>query len=51
LGSYWATLPALLIIPLLAARIRNEESVLAQELKDYRDYMQQTKYHLVPGIW
>ena len=35
LGSYWAMIPALLIIPLLMARIRNEESVLAKELKGY----------------
>lgn len=51
LGSYWAMLPALLIIPLLAARIRNEESVLGMELKGYLGYMQQTHYRLVPGIW
>lgn len=51
LGSYWATAPALLIIPLLMARIRNEEIVLARELKGYPDYMKQTKYRLIPGIW
>lgn len=51
LGSYWAMIPAVLIIPLLVARIRNEESVLVRELKGYPEYMQQTKYRLVPGIW
>jgi protein-S-isoprenylcysteine O-methyltransferase Ste14 len=51
LGSYWAMLPALLIIPILVARIRDEENVLARELKGYPEYMQQTRYHLVPGIW
>lgn len=51
LGSYWAMLPALAIIPLLAARIKNEESVLGKELRGYPEYMQKTKYHLVPGIW
>ena len=51
LGSYWATIPSLLIIPLLVARIRNEESVLGRELKGYKEYMQKTKYRLIPGIW
>jgi protein-S-isoprenylcysteine O-methyltransferase Ste14 len=51
LGSYWATIPALFIIPLLVARIRNEESVLGRELKGYKEYMQKTKYRLIPGIW
>ena len=51
LGSYWAMIPALLIIPVLVARIRNEESVLIRELKGYREYLQKTKYRLIPGIW
>jgi protein-S-isoprenylcysteine O-methyltransferase Ste14 len=51
LGSYWAAIPSLLIIPLLVARIRNEESVLGRELKGYKEYMQKTKYCLIPGIW
>lgn len=51
LGSYWGMLVALLIIPILVARIRNEENVLAKELKGYPQYMQHTKYHLIPGIW
>ena len=51
LGSYWAMLSALLIIPLIVARIRNEEGVLARELEGYREYMQKTRYRLVPGIW
>ena len=51
LGSYWATIPSLLIIPLLVARIRNEESVLGRELKGYKEYMQKTKYRLIPGLW
>lgn len=51
LGSYWGTIPALLIIPLLVARIRNEESVLGRELKGYKEYMQKTKYRLIPCIW
>jgi protein-S-isoprenylcysteine O-methyltransferase Ste14 len=51
LGSWWAMIPALLIIPILVARIKNEESVLIGELKGYKEYMQKTKYRLFPGIW
>ena len=51
LGSYWAMIPAALIIPLLAARIRNEEEVLLRDLPGYEEYRQQIKYRLLPGIW
>jgi protein-S-isoprenylcysteine O-methyltransferase Ste14 len=51
LGSYWAMLPALLIIPLLVARLRNEEVVLLRDLPGYAAYMQQVKHRLVPGVW
>ena len=51
LGSYWAILPALLIVPLLAARIKNEEAVLLRDLSGYRDYMQRVKYRILPGVW
>ena len=51
LGSYWALLPALLIIPILVARIVNEEQVLVRELDGYREYQQVTRYRLLPGVW
>jgi protein-S-isoprenylcysteine O-methyltransferase Ste14 len=51
LGSWWALLPALLIVPLLVARIRNEEHVLADALPGYRAYMAKTRYRLIPGVW
>ena len=51
LGSYWAMLPALLIIPILVARIRHEEGLLERELPGYREYAERTKYRLVPGLW
>ena len=44
-------IPALLILPVLVARILNEESVLFRELKGYPEYMEKTKYCLIPGIW
>jgi protein-S-isoprenylcysteine O-methyltransferase Ste14 len=51
LGSYWAIIPALHIIPTLIARIINEEMVLSRDLKGYEEYKQKTKYRLFPGIW
>jgi protein-S-isoprenylcysteine O-methyltransferase Ste14 len=51
LGSYWAMIPAILIIPIIVARIRNEESVLARDLGGYQEYMQKIRYRLIPGIW
>ena len=51
LGSYWAVLPALLIIPLLVARIYNEEQVLLRELPGYDEYLRKVKYRLLPGVW
>jgi protein-S-isoprenylcysteine O-methyltransferase Ste14 len=41
----------LLIIPILVARIRNEEVVLARDLPGYGTYMQHTRYRLIPGVW
>jgi protein-S-isoprenylcysteine O-methyltransferase Ste14 len=51
LGSYWAMLPSIAFIALLAARAKNEEELLQKELKGYNEYMQKTRYRLFPGIW
>lgn len=51
LGSYWAIIPAVLIVPVLVARIKNEERVLLRELEGYREYTQKTRYRLIPGVW
>ena len=51
LGSYWAVIPMIFIIPLIVARILNEEKVLTRDLDGYEDYMQKTRCRLIPGIW
>jgi protein-S-isoprenylcysteine O-methyltransferase Ste14 len=51
LGSWWAVIPALPLVAILVARIRNEEKLLVKELEKYQEYTQITKYHLIPGIW
>jgi len=44
-------LPTLLIVVILVLRILNEEKVLARELPGHREYMQKTRYRLIPGLW
>ena len=51
LGSYWALIFFLPLLPLIVLRILNEEEVLLRELPGYREYCQKTRYHLVPFIW
>lgn len=51
LASPISFLVMLLYIPLIAKRIRNEETVLEQGLKGYREYKQRVKYKVIPFIW
>jgi protein-S-isoprenylcysteine O-methyltransferase Ste14 len=51
LGSWWAMIPALPIIPILVLRILNEEKLLVKDLPGYEAYRQKVKYRLLPGIW
>jgi len=51
LDSYWAMIGSVLLILILVARIKNEEKVLSKELDGYQNYLEKTKYRLVPGIW
>jgi protein-S-isoprenylcysteine O-methyltransferase Ste14 len=51
LGSRWALLPALAVVPVLVFRIRNEEDVLVRDLAGYREYREQVRYRLVPFVW
>ncbi len=51
LGSWWAVLPMLSMIPTLVLRIRNEEQVLVRELPGYEEYRRRVRFRLVPGIW
>ena len=51
LASPISFLIMLLYIPLIAKRIRNEESVLEQGLPGYKEYKQRVRYRLLPFIW
>ena len=51
LASPLSFLILLLYLPLIAKRIRNEESVLEKGLEGYKDYKQRVKYRILPYIW
>lgn len=51
LGSYWAFIPGVMILPVLMFRILDEEKLLLAELPGYREYTQKVNYRLLPGVW
>ncbi|MFQ5943817.1 MAG: methyltransferase family protein [Anaerolineales bacterium] len=51
LGSFWAMIPALSICILLIVRTKLEDELLLADLAGYRNYVQQIRYRLVPGLW
>ncbi len=51
LGSYWAMIPGIMIVPVLVARILDEEVALEKDLPGYTEYKQKTKYRLLPFVW
>ena len=51
LGSWWAVIPALAIIPVIVFRILDEEKALEQELPGSVEYKQRVKYRLIPFVW
>lgn len=51
LGSYWATLPMVLYIPIIAIRIKDEEQLLHSDLAGYTEYCERVRWRLIPWIW
>lgn len=51
LGSWWGLLASVWTIPMITARIRNEEATLRRDLPGYAEYLSRTRYRLVPGVW
>lgn len=51
LGSWWGLLVLVLLLPVLAWRILDEEATLKVELSGYQAYMQKVRYRLVPYLW
>jgi protein-S-isoprenylcysteine O-methyltransferase Ste14 len=51
LGSLWALIPGLAAAALMVIRTILEDRLLQAELPGYREYAQQVRYRLVPGVW
>lgn len=51
LASPFSFLIMLLYLPLIAKRIKNEESVLEEGLEGYKEYKQRVRYKVIPFIW
>jgi protein-S-isoprenylcysteine O-methyltransferase Ste14 len=51
LGSWVALIPMLGMIPFIVLRIQDEEKALLADLDGYREYTQNVRYRLIPGIW
>jgi protein-S-isoprenylcysteine O-methyltransferase Ste14 len=51
LGSWWAFIAGLAAAALMVVRAALEDRFLQAELPGYREYVQQVRYRLVPGLW
>ena len=51
LGSPISLIIMLAYIPIIAARIRNEEQVLERGLKGYAEYRQSVRWKVIPYLW
>jgi protein-S-isoprenylcysteine O-methyltransferase Ste14 len=51
LGSWWALIPAALLVPLIVWRLIREEAFLAANLAGYDDYRGRVRYRLAPSFW
>ena len=51
LGSFWALVPAILVIILMVVRTGLEDTTLLEELEGYRKYATSVRHRLIPGAW
>jgi len=51
LGSLWALIPAIITGILFIIRTKLEDKTLLNELPGYKDFSEETKFKLIPGIW
>ena len=51
LGSVWSFVVMLRYLPIINARIKNEEEVLTRDLDGYKEYKQKVAYKVIPFIW
>lgn len=51
LGSLWTLIPATLLLITMTIRTALEDKTLQQKLEGYKEYAEQVRYRLLPGIW
>jgi protein-S-isoprenylcysteine O-methyltransferase Ste14 len=51
LGSLWALVPGVVVAYIFVVRTALEDNTLQEELEGYKEYAQQVRYRLLPGIW
>ena len=51
MGSWWAFIVMIPYIPIIMTRIKDEESLLTEELEGYSEYKEKVKWKLIPYIW
>ncbi len=51
LSSLWALIPAIVTMIILFTRTGLEDRCLRDELAGYREYTQDVRYRLLPGVW
>jgi protein-S-isoprenylcysteine O-methyltransferase Ste14 len=51
LKSWWALVPAALIVVLFFIRTGLEDRTLKQKLAGYTEYSERVRYRLLPGVW
>ncbi len=51
LGSLISFFIMLAYIPIIAIRINNEERILEEGLKGYKEYKQKVRYKVIPFVW
>ncbi len=51
LGSLFSLIPCAFVIITLILRTIREDKMLHNQLEGYKEYVQKTRYKLIPGIW
>jgi protein-S-isoprenylcysteine O-methyltransferase Ste14 len=51
LGSFWALVPGIIAAALMVLRTALEDRTLQAELPGYKEYVQEVRYRLAPGVW
>lgn len=51
LGSWWASVPQLMLAWFIGRRLLREDRFLHEQLPGYPDYARRVRWRLLPGIW